>query len=192
VSSWLKRTSPGELCGSALRSWWTSTRRRRSSKADLLGKRTDGQEYHIDCIQSECNRIDCNQYDYNRYGINRRMIFIFGVIIMHGDTLTEDAPPKSIPNEVQLRPSAWQAEFEFNSIIEWKCGNCHKNIYYSCWNATYCPHCGSPIFNFPRQKLNAPQHRGWSYNAQKSVKCDNNKGKIIKSHRASTGAKRKI
>ena len=83
---------------------------------------------------------------------------------------TADAPAQSVPNEQQPKPSRWEPEFEFNSIIEWHCGKCHKIIYYSCWRALYCPHCGAPIFNFPRRKLDAPQHLGMSYSDQEKMK----------------------
>ena len=89
---------------------------------------------------------------------------------MNGDTLTEDAPAQSIPNVIQAKPSHWEPEFESNSIIEWHCGECHKIVYYACWNATYCPHCGAPIFNFPRRKLDSPQHRGMSYSDQEKMR----------------------
>jgi hypothetical protein len=82
---------------------------------------------------------------------------------MLGVTLTEDAPVQSIPNEPQAKPSHWTPEFSHNAIIEWYCGECHKAIYWGLWNATYCPHCNAPIFNFPRRKLDAPQHNGMSY-----------------------------
>ena len=84
---------------------------------------------------------------------------------------TEDAPAKSVPNAQEGRKlSRWEPEFAFNSIIEWHCGECHKIIYYSCWQALYCPHCGAPIFNFPRRKLDAPQHRGMPYSDQERMK----------------------
>ena len=86
------------------------------------------------------------------------------------DTLTADIPPTDVPSQNQRQPSEWQAEFSGNAIIEYRCGNCHKNIYYSCWRATYCPHCGAPIFNFPRQKMDAPQHHGWGYADQERLK----------------------
>ena len=108
-------------------------------------------------------------------------------------TLTEDAPAQSIPPEVQPKPSFWTPEFEFNSIIEWHCGNCHKIVYYACWQATYCPHCGASIFNSPRRKMDGPQRRAWSYRDQGAISHDNNSNmKSAKPHRASTGAKRKI
>lgn len=89
---------------------------------------------------------------------------------MFGDTLTADAPAPCIPNESQLGPSRWEPEFSEGAIIEWHCGECHKIIYWGLWNATYCPHCGAPIFNFPRRKLDAPQHRGISYSALENLK----------------------
>lgn len=109
-------------------------------------------------------------------------------------TLTEDAPPKSIPPEVQPKPSFWTPEFEFNAIIEWHCGSCHKIVYYACWQATYCPHCGAPIFNAPRQKMDGPQRHVWSYSSQRELTFsgNNNNSKKAKQHRSSSGAKRRI
>ena len=90
---------------------------------------------------------------------------------MIGDISTApDAPVNSIPNETGRKPSHWEPEFFHNTIIEWRCGECHKNIYWGLWNATYCPHCNAPIFNFPRRKLDAPQHNGLSYSEMENIK----------------------
>jgi DNA-directed RNA polymerase subunit RPC12/RpoP len=88
---------------------------------------------------------------------------------MLDDSMTADAPVPRVPNEPQHGPSRWEPEFVEGAIIEWRCGECHKNVYYSLWNATYCPHCGAQIFNFPRRKLDAPQHRGTSYSDQEMM-----------------------
>jgi len=91
--------------------------------------------------------------------------------MMLSEMTTVDAPAQSVPNAHEGRKlSHWEPEFAFNSIIEWHCGECHKIIYYHCWRALYCPHCGAPIFNFPRRKLDAPQHRGMSYSDQEKMK----------------------
>jgi hypothetical protein len=89
---------------------------------------------------------------------------------MDDDFLAEDAPAQSVPNETGRKPSHWEPEFSDNTIIEWRCGECHKNIYWGLWNATYCPHCNAPIFNFPRRKLDAPQHNGMSYSDLERLK----------------------
>lgn len=100
----------------------------------------------------------------------------------HLRSTTEDAPAKSVPNAHEGRKlSRWEPEFAFNSIIEWHCGECHKIVYYSCWQALYCPHCGAPIFNFPRRKLDAPQYRGMSYSDQERMKYagPNNRPRLV-------------
>ena len=90
---------------------------------------------------------------------------------MLSDSLTAGTPAQSAPNEHEGRkPSHWEPEFSEGALIEWHCGECHKIVYYSLWRATYCPHCGAPIFNFPRRKLDAPQHRGMSYNQMEKMK----------------------
>ena len=90
---------------------------------------------------------------------------------MLDDSLTADAPAQSVPNTHGGRkPSNWEPEFSEGAIIEYSCGNCHKIVYYSLWRATYCPHCNAPIFNFPRRKLDAPMHRGMSYDDQEKMK----------------------
>ena len=86
------------------------------------------------------------------------------------DTLTEDAPDQSILGTIERKPTQWQPEFSFNAIVEWRCGNCHKNIYYSCWRATYCPHCGASIFNFPRKKMDAEPHHDRTYSYLETLK----------------------
>ena len=88
------------------------------------------------------------------------------------ETLTAGNPAPVAPIQTQRSLSVWSAEFSFNSIIEWYCGNCHKAIYYTCWRATYCPHCGASIFNFPRKKLDGPHPvpgRGWNYADQEKM-----------------------
>ena len=85
------------------------------------------------------------------------------------ETLTADIPPTDVPSQPQRQPSDWWAEFSDNQIIEWYCGNCHKAIYYACWRATYCPHCGASVFNFPRQKMDAAPYRGWNYADQEKM-----------------------
>ena len=101
-----------------------------------------------------------------------RIFKYYGCAIMDDDSRTEDAPAKCVPNENEGRKlsKCWEPEFQFNVITEWYCGECHKPVYYHCWRATYCPHCGAPIFNFPRRKLDAPQHRGMSYSDQEKMK----------------------
>lgn len=90
---------------------------------------------------------------------------------MLDDSLTAGTPAQSAPNEHDGRkPSHWEPEFSEGALIEWHCGECHKIIYYGLWRATYCPHCGAPIFNFPRRKLDAPQHRGMSYAQMEKMK----------------------
>lgn len=86
------------------------------------------------------------------------------------DTLTEDTPGNSVAGTIERKPTQWQPEFSFNAIIEYRCGNCHKNIYYSCWRATYCPHCGASIFNFPRKKLDAEPHHDRTYSYLETLK----------------------
>lgn len=89
------------------------------------------------------------------------------------ETLTAGNPAPVAPIQTQRQPSDWWAEFSHNQIIEYHCGNCHKAIYYACWRATYCPHCGAPIFNFPRKKLDSPHPapgRGWNYADQERLK----------------------
>ncbi len=87
------------------------------------------------------------------------------------DTLTPaDIPPTDVPSQPQRQPSQWVPDFADNQIIEWHCGNCHKIIYYGLWRATYCPHCGAPIFSYPRKKIDAPQYRGWRYDDQDKMK----------------------
>lgn len=102
----------------------------------------------------------------------RKRIIILGGNVMLGDSLTADANRPSVPNEHEGRKlsSRWEPEFSEGALIEWHCGECHKIVYYSLWRATYCPHCGAPIFNFPRRKLDAPQHRGMSYNQMEKMK----------------------
>ena len=90
--------------------------------------------------------------------------------MMLSEMTTADAPAQSVPGTIQRQPSRWVPEFDFNTIIEWRCGNCHKIIYYGCWKATYCPHCGAPIFNFPRRKLDAPQHRDMTFSELEKMK----------------------
>jgi DNA-directed RNA polymerase subunit RPC12/RpoP len=108
---------------------------------------------------------DPSDTDSKQY-IHRRLYY------MLGDSLTADANRSSVPNEHCGRKSSkfWEPEFAEGAIIEYSCGNCHKNVYYALWNATYCPHCSAPIFNFPRRKLDAPQHRGVSYDDQEKMK----------------------
>jgi DNA-directed RNA polymerase subunit RPC12/RpoP len=45
------------------------------------------------------------------------------------------------------------------AIIDYVCGNCHKNIHFHLWKATYCPHCGAPVFGALRKKLDGKQGR---------------------------------
>ena len=88
------------------------------------------------------------------------------------ETSTAGNPAPVAPIQTQRLLSVWSAEFSFNAIIEWYCGNCHKAIYYTCWRATYCPNCGAPIFNFPRKKLDRPHPapgRGWNYADQEKM-----------------------
>jgi len=85
---------------------------------------------------------------------------------------TADIPPTDVPSQPQREPSLWVPEYSDNQIIEWHCGECHKIIYYALWQATYCPHCGAPIFNYPRRKLDAPQHRGMSYKELERMQYD--------------------
>ena len=87
---------------------------------------------------------------------------------MQVSDMAADAPVPGVPNVPQ--PGRWNPEFSEGAIIEWHCGECHKIIYWGLWNATYCPHCGAPIFNFPRRKLDAPQHRGLSYHDLEGMK----------------------
>lgn len=91
---------------------------------------------------------------------------------MLGDSLTADANRPSVLNEHGGRKLSkfWEPEIFEGSIIEYFCSNCHKIVYYKLWNATYCPHCNAPIFNFPRKKLDAPQYRGMSYDDQEKMK----------------------
>jgi len=106
---------------------------------------------------------------------------------MREDLMTVDAPVQSIPNEPVHKPSRWTPEFSFNAIIEWYCGECHKIVYYSCWNATYCPHCNAPIFNYPRRKLDGPQYRGWSYDDQHRMKYDGPTDRSQAKHKSHPG-----
>lgn len=84
---------------------------------------------------------------------------------------TADAPDPCAPIPAQRKPSGWSPEFSDGAIIEYSCGNCGKIIYWGLWRATYCPHCKAPIFNYPRQKLDA-QYRGWAYRDQEKVQYD--------------------
>jgi len=54
-------------------------------------------------------------------------------------------------------------------IIDYICPKCHKNIYYQCWAATYCPHCNTPIFSAPRRKLEKKQYNNWRWDDMESV-----------------------
>ena len=83
---------------------------------------------------------------------------------MSNEAPTAAAPAPSGPSQRQL----WEPHFSENQIIEYSCGNCGKIVYWNLWRATYCPHCGAPIFNFPRRKLDG-QYRGWAYRDQEAV-----------------------
>ena len=96
--------------------------------------------------------------------------------------------------------SRWEPIFSDGAIIEYVCSNCHKNVFYRDWNATYCPHCGAPIFNFPRNKLTGTQgrigddnkfleglrHEAGRANGAETIRKASNR------RRASSGAKRRI
>ena len=57
--------------------------------------------------------------------------------------------------------SMWELVFGDGrlAIIDYVCGNCHKNIHFHLWKATYCPHCGAPVFGALRKKLDGKQGR---------------------------------
>jgi DNA-directed RNA polymerase subunit RPC12/RpoP len=89
---------------------------------------------------------------------------------MLSDSLTADANRSSVPPNRGHKPSNWTPHFEFNAIIEYSCSNCGNIVYYALWRALYCPHCGAPIHNFPRKKLDAPQLREMPYNDLEKMK----------------------
>ena len=57
--------------------------------------------------------------------------------------------------------SKWELVFGDGrlAIIDYVCPNCHKNIHFHLWKATYCPHCGAPVFGALRKKLDGKQGR---------------------------------
>lgn len=48
-------------------------------------------------------------------------------------------------------------------VVDYRCRACGKLVYYAVWHGQYCPHCGAPVFAFPKKKLDDQMRRGMSF-----------------------------
>jgi len=94
--------------------------------------------------------------------------------IIGDDLITEPEPPKSGEVDQVYLSNSWEimtGEGGSLDVIDHICPGCHKNINWQLWAATYCPHCGTPIFGAKRRKLDAEMRGNWSASDIRSLEA---------------------
>lgn len=76
--------------------------------------------------------------------------FKTGEVLFGGKCLSSTAPRYKIREVI-----------EKDGYRDYYCRKCKKTVYYSLWQATYCPHCGTPIFSASTKKIDAEMRHNW-------------------------------